>query len=135
MFTAETKIRIHYALTDQMGVVYHGNYIQLYEIARGEALRGIGFTYKDMEKAGIVLPVVEVNSKFLRPALYDDLITVKTILKELPVSHKIQFHHEVYNEAGKLLNIGEVKLYFMTYPGMQKCHMPADLYEVLKTYY
>lgn len=135
MFTAETKIRIHYALTDQMGVVYHGNYIQFYEIARGEALRGIGFTYKDMEKSGIVLPVVEINSKFLRPALYDDLITVKTILKELPHSYKVQFHHEVYNEEGKLLNVGEVKLYFMSYPQMQRCQMPADLFEVLKTYY
>ena len=135
MFTAETKIRIHYALTDQMGVVYHGNYIQLYEIARGEAMRGIGFTYKEMEKAGLALIVVEINSKFLRPALYDDLITVKTILKELPVSHKVQFHHEVYNEAGKLLNVGEVKLYFMRIPEMQKCQMPEDLYEVLKKYY
>ena len=97
MYTTETQIRIHYALTDQMGFVYHGHYAQFYEIGRGEAIRQIGYTYKDIEAMGIIMPVVDIHSRFLRPAKYDDLITVKTILKELPVHHKIVFHSEIYN--------------------------------------
>ncbi|MCH5689232.1 acyl-CoA thioesterase [Niabella sp. W65] len=98
MYVAETKIRVRYAETDQMGVVYHGHYFQYFEVARAECIRHLGFTYADMEKAGIIMPVVEVNCKYLRPALYDDLLTVKTILKQLPEDHRILFHQEVYNE-------------------------------------
>ncbi len=112
MFTTETQIRIHYALTDQMRVVYHGHYAQFYEIARTEAIRQLGYTYKDIEAMGIIMPVIDIHSRFLRPAKYDDLITVKTILKELPNHHKIVFHHEIYNEADELLNTGDVTLYF-----------------------
>ncbi len=78
MFTSETQIRIHYALTDQMGVVYHGHYAQFYEIGRTEAIRELGFTYKEIEKMGILLVVTDIHTRFLRPAKYDDLITVKT---------------------------------------------------------
>src|SRR5215212_12176923 len=78
MYTTETSIRIHYALTDQMGIVYHGHYAQFYEIGRTEAIRSLGYTYKDIEALGIFMPVVDIHSKFLRPAKYDDLITVKT---------------------------------------------------------
>lgn len=113
MFTTETQIRIHYALTDQMGVVYHGHYAQFYEIGRTEAIRQIGYTYKDIEAMGVIMPVIDIHSRFLRPAKYDDLITVKTILKELPAHHKIVFHHEIYNQADELLNTGDVTLYFM----------------------
>ena len=105
MFAAENQIRIHYALTDQMGVVYHGHYAQFYEIGRAEWLRKLNFTYKDIEAMGIIMPVVDIHSRFLRPAKYEDLITVKTVLKELPVHHKIVFHHEIYNEQGELLNM------------------------------
>ena len=113
MFTTETQIRIHYALTDQMGVVYHVHYAQFYEIGRTEAIRQIGYTYKDIEAMGVIMPVIDIHSRFLRPAKYDDLITVKTILKELPAHHKIVFHHEIYNQADELLNTGDVTLYFM----------------------
>ena len=135
MFVTETQIRIHYALTDQMGVVYHGHYAQFYEIARTEAIRQIGYTYKDIEAMGIIMPVIDIHSRFLRPAKYDDLITVKTILKELPQHHKIVFHHEIYNEADELLNTGDVTLYFMQAKEMKRCNMPAQLKEVLKSYF
>ena len=82
MYTTETQIRIHYALTDQMGIVYHGHYAQFYEMGRAEAIRVLGYTYKDIEAMGIIMPVVDIHSRFLRPAKYDDLITVKTILQE-----------------------------------------------------
>ncbi|HSN09723.1 MAG TPA: thioesterase family protein, partial [Hanamia sp.] len=73
MFTFKNQIRIHYAFTDQMGVVYYGNYAQLYEIGRTEALRSLGLTYKEIEATGVIMPVTEIHSRFLRPALYDDL--------------------------------------------------------------
>ncbi|MEP7163734.1 MAG: thioesterase family protein [Ferruginibacter sp.] len=135
MFITETQIRIHYALTDQMGVVYHGHYAQFYEIARTEAIRQIGYTYKDIEAMGIIMPVIDIHSRFLRPAKYDDLITVKTILKELPLHHKIIFHHEIYNQADELLNTGDVTLYFMQAKEMKRCDMPAQLKEALEHYF
>jgi acyl-CoA thioester hydrolase len=113
MFTTETQVRVRYAETDQMGVVYHANYFLYFETARAESIRELGFTYADMEKSGIIMPVVDVHCKYMRPARYDDLLTIKTMLKELPMHHKIEFHHEVYNESGELLAIGKITLYFM----------------------
>ena len=135
MFITETKIRIHYALTDQMGVVYHGHYAQFYEIGRVESFRQIGCVYKDIEAMGIIMPVVDIHSRFLRPAKYDDLITVKTIMKELPLHHKMSFHHEIYNEQGDLLNTGDVTLYCIEAKNMKRCDMPAELREKLATYF
>ena len=135
MYTTETKIRIHYALTDQMGVVYHGHYAQFYEIGRGEAIREIGFTYKDIEAMGIIMPVIDIHSRFLRPAKYDDLITVRTTLKELPIHHKIVFHSEIFNEQGELINIGDVTLYFMEAKEMKRCEIPTALKLKLEKYF
>jgi acyl-CoA thioester hydrolase len=135
MFAAETQIRIHYALTDQMGVVYHGHYAQFYEIGRAEWLRKLDYSYKDIEAMGIIMPVVDIHSRFLRPARYEDLITVKTVLKELPVHHKIVFHAEIYNEQDELLNTGDVTLYFMEAKGMKRCGMPEELKEKLEGYF
>ncbi len=135
MYTTETQIRIHYALTDQMGVVYHGHYAQFYEIGRAEAIRNLGYSYKDIEAMGIIMPVVDIHSRFLRPAKYDDLITVKTTLRELPVHHKIVFHSEIYNEEGSLLNVGDVTLYFMEAPQMKRCEMPSALKDKLAGYF
>ena len=135
MYTTETKIRIHYALTDQMGVVYHGHYAQFYEIGRGESIREIGFTYKDIEAMGIIMPVVDIHSRFLLPAKYDDLITVKTTLKELPLHHKIIFHSEIFNEQGDLINIGAVTLYFMEAKDMKRCQIPVALRLKLEKYF
>ena len=135
MFTADTQIRIHYALTDQMGVVYHGHYAQFYEIGRAEAIRTLGYTYKDIEAMGIIMPVVDIHSRFLRPAKYDDLLTVKTTLNELPLHHKIIFHSEIYNEKDELLNVGDVTLYFMQADGMKRCNMPDALKKTLASYF
>ena len=135
MFTATTQLRIHYALTDQMGIVYHGHYAQFYEIGRAEMIRELGYSYKDIEAMGIIMPVVDLHSRFLRPAKYDDLITIKTTLKELPVHHKIVFHSEIFNEGGDLLNAGEVTLYFMEMSTMKKCAMPESLIKKLMPFF
>ena len=135
MFISKTQVRIHYALTDQMGVVYHGHYAQFYEIGRTEALRSLGLTYKEVEAAGVIMPVTEIHSRFLRPALYDDLITVITSVKELPVHHKITFHSEIYNEKNELLNVGDVSLYFMDAKTMKRCEMPRQIKEKLTRFF
>lgn len=135
MYITTTQIRVHYALTDQMGVVYHGHYAQFYEMGRAEAIRNLGYSYKDIEAMGIIMPVVDLRSRYLRPAKYDDLITVKTILKEMPLHHKIIFHSEIYNEEGALLNTGEVTLYFMEAQQMKRCDMPLPLKQKLATYF
>ena len=135
MYTSKSQIRIHYALTDQMGVVYHGHYAQFYEIGRTEGLRDLGLTYKSIEALGVIMPVIEIHSKFIRPARYDDVITVVTTLKEIPVHHKIEFHGEIYNEENELLNTGYVTLYFMDAKTMKKCEMPLPIREKLQEYF
>jgi acyl-CoA thioester hydrolase len=135
MFITETQIRIHYALTDQMGVVYYGHYAQFYEIGRTEAIRQIGYTYKEIEAMGIIMPVVDIHSRFLRPAKYDDLITVKTTLKELPTNSRILFHTDIYNEQGDLLNTGDVTLFFIDALTMKRCEMPEALRERLVPFF
>lgn len=135
MFVTTTPIRVRYAETDQMDVVYHGNYAQYFEVARAESIRSLGFTYKDMEAAGVIMPIVEIQCKFLRPAHYDDLLSIKTTLKELPNNHRIEFHQEVYNEAGKLLTIGHVVLYFLNAATREKTLMPETLRQRLEPFF
>ncbi len=135
MFTTETQVRVRYAETDQMGVVYHSNYFPYFETARAESIRHLGFTYADMEKMGVIMPVVDVHCRYLRPAKYDDLLTIKTTLKELPVHHKVEFHHEVFNEQDELLAVGKIILYFMEADGMKRTSMPAQLQEKLQPYF
>ena len=135
MFITETRIRVRYAETDQMNVVYYGNYAQYFEVARAESIRNLGFTYKEMEAAGVMMPVVEMQTKFLRPAHYDDLLTIKTILRELPADHRIQFEHEVYNQEKKLLTLGKVILYFVKIGSFEKTVMPANLRQVLHSFF
>jgi acyl-CoA thioester hydrolase len=135
MFTSETQIRVRYAETDQMGVVYHSNYFPYFESARAESIRQLGFTYADMEKMGVIMPVIDVHCRYLRPARYDDLLTIKTMLKELPVHHKIEFHHEVLNEQGELLAVGKIILYFMEANGMKRTTMPAELLAKVQPYF
>lgn len=135
MFITQSKVRVRYAETDQMGVVYHSHYFQYFEVARAEAIRELGFTYADMEKTGVIMPVIEVQCRYLRPALYDDLLTVKVILKELPLHHKIEFHQEVYNEKAELLVTGKVVLYFMEAKSMKRTTMPEKLQEKLQPFF
>jgi acyl-CoA thioester hydrolase len=135
MFITEAHIRVRYAETDQMNVVYYGNYAQYFEVARAESIRNLGFTYKEMETAGVMMPVVEMQTKFLRPAHYDDLLTIRTILRELPADHRIQFEHEVYNQEKKLLTLGKVILYFVKIGNFEKTVMPDRLHHLLESFF
>jgi acyl-CoA thioester hydrolase len=118
-----------------MDIVYHGNYAQYFEVGRAESIRQLGYTYKDIEALGIIMPIVEFHLKFIRPAHYDDLLTIKTTLKELPADHRIEFHQEVYNEAGKLLTVGRVLLFFLNAETREKVMMPKALVEKLKPFF
>jgi acyl-CoA thioester hydrolase len=136
MYTSTTQIRVRYGETDQMGYLYYGFYALYYEQGRAEAIRQLGFTYKELEQQGIMMPVIEMNAKYKRPALYDDLITVKTSVKELNRdSPQIQFHSELYNEAGKLLNEGVVTLVFVDSNTKKKINLPEVLVEKLTPYF
>ncbi len=123
MLVSETKIRVRYGETDRMGYVYYGNYAEYYEVGRVEALRKLGFSYKEMEDQGILLPVLEFSINYKKPAFYDDEITVKTSIKEMP-GVKITFHYECYNENNELLNAGKVTLVFVNKNTNRPCQPP-----------
>ena len=135
MFSSTTQIRVRYGETDQMGYLYYGNYAQYYEVGRAEAIRTLGYTYRQMEETGIMMPVVALNAQYFRPALYDDLITVKTILKEIPEGSKIDFHSELYNEQDQLLNKGVTTLVFYDMKEKKKVSLPQDLREKLAPFF
>ena len=108
----QIQIRVRYSETDQMRVVYHGNYAQYFEIGRVEWLRNKGISYKWMEDNGIMLPVVSLTMNYKKPARYDELLTLKTILKN-KTSVKIEFDYELYNESDELLTTGNSILVFV----------------------
>jgi acyl-CoA thioester hydrolase len=134
MFTSETKIRVRYGETDQMGYVYYGNYAEFYEVARVEMLRKLGLTYKWMEGTGIMMPVLELKCKYIKPAYYDDEITIKVVVKELP-STRIVFNYELYNEQGELINLGETTLVFVNIATKRPTLGPAEFMEKMKVFY
>ena len=107
-----TKLRIRYAETDQMGVVYYGNYATFLEQGRTEWLRDLGFSYKWMEANNVLLPVTNLNINYKLPARYDDVISVTTSLKKTP-SVKIEFYYEIHNQDDELLVTAETTLVFV----------------------
>lgn len=134
MLTADFQIRVRYKDTDAMGVVHHSNYVNFYETARTELLRGMGTTYRALEESGVMLPVHEVKMNFHTPALYDDLLTVRITLREMPAVRMI-FDHEVYRENGDLVNRGEVTLVFMNAATRRACRAPAWFAEIFAPYF
>lgn len=134
MFNYSIQLRVAYADTDQMGYVYYGNYARYYEIARVESLRSLGLTYRALEKDGIMMPVVENHSKYIRPAQYDELLTIKVIIRSLP-EKRITFEYEVYNEEEKLINLGETILAFVSAETRRPSKAPDEIVEVLKPFF
>ena len=113
MIVTETKIRVYYEDTDKMGVVYYGNYARYYEIGRTEMIRDLGFTYKQMEELNIMLPAHSLKINYHKSAYYDDLLTVRTIVDQIP-KVKFPIKTEIYNEKGELINSGETVLAFFS---------------------
>jgi acyl-CoA thioester hydrolase len=135
MYESTTQLRVRYAETDQMNVVYYGNYAQYFEVGRVESIRQLGFTYKDIEGSGLIMPVVELYTRYLRPATYDELLTIKTQVRELPTSYRIEFFQEVYNEQHRLIAAGKVVLYFLEKGSWKKTNIPEALKHALEVYF
>ncbi|MFQ6940568.1 MAG: acyl-CoA thioesterase [Alistipes finegoldii] len=123
MLSYDCQIRVWYKHTDQMAICHHSNYICYYEAARSELLRWLGMSFAEVEKRGIMMPILEVQSKYHRPAYYDELLTVRIMLKELPTA-RINFFYEIYNEKGDLLNTGMTQLGFIHSDTRRPCRVP-----------
>ena len=130
MIQYDTKVRVWYCDTDQMGIVHHSNYIRYYEAARSDFMRSLGLSYADVEARGIMMPILEVQSKYRRPAYYDEELTVRIRVDELP-KVRITFHYELYNAAGDLLNTGMTQLGFMSAETRRPCRCPQWFIELL----
>ena len=123
MLSYDCQIRVWYKHTDQMAICHHSNYICYYEAARSELLRYLGMSFAEVEKRGIMMPILEVQSKYHRPAYYDELLTVRIMLRELPTA-RINFFYEIYNEKGELLNTGMTQLGFIHSDTRRPCRVP-----------
>ncbi len=133
MFVHDTEIRVRYGETDQMGFVYYGNYALYYEVGRVEAIRALGLTYRQLEEAGTFMPVVRVESKFIYPAKYDDLLTIRSVVNELP-DRMIHFDVSIQNENKVILHKGKVTLCFKNEEG-KLVRAPQVLLQKLNSYF
>ncbi len=135
MITTQTTHRVRYAETDQMGYLYHGHYAVLYEIGRVEMLRELGRSYAKLEnEEGVMMPVMSLNQRFVRPARYDEVLTITTTLRHVP-ARTITFHFQIHNEAGKLVNGGSVKLCFVDMETEHAVSAPEYLLQIIRPYF
>ncbi len=134
MYTTETTVRVRYGETDQMGYVYYGFYAMYYEVARVEALRRLGLTYREIEAMGIIMPVLENHSVFIAPGKYDEMLRIVTTIREKP-SVRMKFEYELYNEEGKLINRGETVLAFIDRKTNRPTRPPKAMLDVLDPFF
>lgn len=134
MYQSETTVRVRYGETDQMGYVYYGYYAMYYEVARVEALRKLGLTYREIEAMGIIMPVLENHSKYLQAGKYDELLRIVTTIKEKP-SVRISFHYDIYNEDRKLIHQGQTILAFVDQKSGRPCRPPQAMMDVLTPFF
>ncbi len=134
MYSFDYDYRIRYADIDQMGYMYYGNYAKLYEIGRVEALRSLGLRYRDLEETGIIIPVYENKSRYISPAKYDDLVTIRVIIKELP-KVRIVFNYEIYDEQQTLLHTGETTLVFVKTSNNRIATCPKEISDRLLPFF
>lgn len=118
-----------------MGYVYYGNYAEYFEVGRVEALRELGLSYRDMEDSGILLPVSDYSIKYLKPAYYDELLTIKTTIPEVPASARLKFLYETFNEAGDKLNFGETTLVFVRKENGKPRQAPESFLEKIRKFF
>ncbi|MCM2302101.1 MAG: acyl-CoA thioesterase [Flavobacteriaceae bacterium] len=134
MISHLTQIRVRYSETDQMGYVYYGNYAQYFEVGRVEWLRNLGISYKTMENEGVMLPVINLQVTYLKPAKYDNLLTLKTTLVKKP-SVRIEFTYELFNEQEELLVIANTELVFIDIFKNKPTKSPAQLLQKIEEYF
>ncbi|RZL15584.1 MAG: acyl-CoA thioesterase [Pedobacter sp.] len=135
MFSFDSKVKVRYVETDQMGVVHHSNYAQYYELARTECFEACsGRTYASMEEEGVMLPILEMHSRFIKPALYNQVLTIRSIVNELP-SVRLKIDYEVYNDAQELINTGSTTLVFVNKDTRRPCQPPESFMKNVRQYF
>lgn len=134
MLEHSTRIRVRYGETDQMGYMYYGNYAQFYEVGRVEMLRSLGMTYRSMEEEGIMMPVLDMKVRYLKPALYDEEITVRVILEKMP-GVRMHFRYELFNERNELINTGETTLAFIDMKRNRPCLPSPEFLEKVGSFF
>lgn len=134
MYSFETKIRVRYGETDKMGYVYYGVYPLYYEVGRTELMREFNFPYSRIEEMGIMLPVISLDIKYLKAAKYDDLLTIKTTIKEIPAA-RITFYYDVLNQQNELLNQATTTLVFIDEKTRKPRKAPDELLKSLLPYF
>lgn len=134
MISYSTQIRVRYNETDQMGIVNNAWYPTYFEIGRTEFFRDLGLVYADLEKDGIMLPVVELFVKYYRSAFYDETLNIVTILKEMPLS-RMKFEYEIYNEKKELLTNGYTVLAFLNGKTKKAMRIPDSIRVLLESFF
>ena len=135
MFIYESKVRVRYIETDQMGIVHHANYAQYYELARTECFEACsGMSYATMEAEGVMLPILELQSKYLKPAYYNQVLTIKSIVRTLP-SVRLPVEYEIYNELNELINTGKTTLVFVNKETRRPCQPPESFMKNVRQYF
>lgn len=134
MYIFEHQLRVRYAETDQMGYVYYGNYAAFYEVARTEMLRNTGITYKELEEMQIMMPVIALQCTYVQAATYDELLTIKTTIKEKPTV-RIKFEYEIFNESNVLLHTALTELVFVDMKMNKPCRPPVIFQEKMSAYF
>jgi acyl-CoA thioester hydrolase len=134
MITSDVQMRVRYGETDRMGYAYYGCYPLYYEIGRTELLRQFDLAYRELEDNGILLPVVNLNVEYIAPALYDELITIKTTVKDKP-GVKIVFLYEIFNSRNELINKATTTLVFVDKINRKPCRPPANFMKQIEAYF
>jgi len=130
MIRHSTNVRVRYRDTDQMGVVYHGVYLEFFETGRTELLRACGMAYSSIERGGLLLPVLQATLNIQRPARYDDLLTVTATMSE-PSGIRLVIEYQIH--CGELLLVtGTTTHVFTTADGMKPVRLPAGFLTVLR---
>ncbi|MCY1546614.1 1,4-dihydroxy-2-naphthoyl-CoA hydrolase [compost metagenome] len=135
MFVYDSKVRVRYIETDQMGIVHHANYAQYYELARTECFEACsGMSYASMEADGVMLPILELQSRYLKPAYYNEVLTIRSIVKDLP-SVRLHVEYEIYNENNELINTGKTTLVFVNKETRRPCQPPERFMKNVRQYF
>ena len=132
MASFETKIRVEYHHTDQMGIVHHSNYVKFFEVARTEWLRANGLTYAEMERRGVMMPIVDVQIRYRQPSYYDEMLSIMTYVDELPMA-RMTFRYEIRGEDGRDVASGTTTLGFIDSVTRRPQRAPEWLMEVLRS--
>ncbi len=134
MITSVNEIQIRYDEVDKMGYVYHGNYAKYYHISRTELFRKLGFSDKKLEEMNIIMPIIELNIRYIKPIYYDDIINITTFLKHIP-STRMKFYHEVKNSDDELINEANSTAVFVDMETRVPMRVPEFIVNKIKTYF